>query len=134
MRIFMSSVLSCSKIPRMVSMTDKDRLARLASRRKRDSRDATMSLVLDLKFVTENLDLVTAKMRDRGVDMDLEARSLKSQMKQADRAGAAHVLIVGDQEMESGSGILRDMKTRDQVEVLLETTAVQEAIGYAAGK
>lgn len=79
---------------------------------------------------------LTHELRRLGVraDMDLEARSLKSQMKQADRAGAAYVLIVGDQEMESGSGILRDMKTRDQVEVALETPAVYEKIGRAAGR
>lgn len=47
------------------------------------------------------------------VAMDLEGRSLKSQMKQADKSGASHVLIVGEEELASGQGILRDMKTKD---------------------
>ena len=37
-------------------------------------------------------------------DMDLEAKSLKSQMKQADKAGAQWTLIVGDQELAKRLG------------------------------
>jgi histidyl-tRNA synthetase len=44
-------------------------------------------------------------------------RSLKSQMKQANRLGAAHVLIAGDAELETGQVLLRDMATKDQVPV-----------------
>ena len=36
------------------------------------------------------------------VDMDLESKSLKSQMKQADRFGARAVLIVGSDELKAG--------------------------------
>jgi histidyl-tRNA synthetase len=63
------------------------------------------------------------------VDMDLEAKSLKSQMKQADRAGAAHVLIVGDQELERGNCILRNMQTKEQQELPLDSAEVFQAIG-----
>ena len=78
---------------------------------------------------------LTHELRRLGVrvDMDLEARSLKSQMKQADRAKAAYVLIVGDQEMESGSGILRNMQTKEQVEINLDTAAVFEVIERTSG-
>ncbi len=62
------------------------------------------------------------------VDMDIEARSLKSQMKQADKAGAAFVLILGDQELEQGAAVLRDMATREQVDVAIESTAIKEAV------
>ncbi len=58
------------------------------------------------------------------IDMDHEGRSLKSQMKLADRAGAAHVLIIGDRELEQGKGLLRNMETREQVELALETAAI----------
>ncbi len=54
------------------------------------------------------------------VAMDLDARSLKSQMKQADKAGARHVLIIGDEELAKGVGVLRDMKSQDQHEVALD--------------
>lgn len=47
-------------------------------------------------------------------EMDFENRSLKSQMKQAGRMGAARVLIVGQDELASGRAILRDMETKNQ--------------------
>jgi histidyl-tRNA synthetase len=62
-------------------------------------------------------------------DMDYGGRSLKSQMKQADKAGAAHVLIVGEQELASGSAPMRNMMSRDQVDVALDHDAIRSAIG-----
>jgi histidyl-tRNA synthetase len=52
--------------------------------------------------------------------MDMENRSLKSQMKRADRLGSKYVLIVGEDELEKGEVILRDMTTKEQVSVPLE--------------
>ena len=48
------------------------------------------------------------------VEMDLGNRSLRSQMKRADRLGAENVLIVGEEELDRGAAILRNMKTKDQ--------------------
>lgn len=53
-------------------------------------------------------------------EMDFAGRSLKSQMKRADRLGAARVLIVGDAELEKGQAVLRDMATKDQQDVALD--------------
>jgi len=60
----------------------------------------------------------------RSVAMDHEGRSLKSQMKQANKAGARFVLIIGDTELASGHGILRNMKTEEQQNVLLSGPAI----------
>ena len=46
-------------------------------------------------------------------------RSLKAQMKEADRLGCSHVLILGDEELSSGEVTLRDMRTGDQRRVPL---------------
>jgi len=54
------------------------------------------------------------------VEMDYASKSLKAQMKKANRLGAKKVLIVGDDELASGKGILRDMKTKEQEEVGLD--------------
>ncbi|MDH4320190.1 MAG: histidine--tRNA ligase [Desulfobulbaceae bacterium] len=51
--------------------------------------------------------------------MDIEGRSLKSQMKQAGRANAAYTLILGEEEMAKKIAILRDMSTRAQEEIPL---------------
>ena len=53
-------------------------------------------------------------------EMEFGDKSLKSQMKQAHRLGAKHVLIVGDNEIKEGKVILRDMKTKDQVSIPIE--------------
>ena len=53
-------------------------------------------------------------------EMDLGNKSLKSQMKRADRLGAGNVLIVGDNELQEGTTILRNMETKEQVAVALD--------------
>lgn len=64
------------------------------------------------------------------VAIDHEGRSLKAQMKQANKAFARFALIIGDSELESGSGILRDMCNRDveQQEVKLNVEAIAGSI------
>lgn len=54
------------------------------------------------------------------VELDFGNRSLKSQMKRADRLGALYVLIVGEKELEEGAAILRNMTTREQVSINVE--------------
>ncbi|MDH3799820.1 MAG: histidine--tRNA ligase, partial [Desulfobacterales bacterium] len=63
-------------------------------------------------------------------EMDFAGKSLKSQMKRADRLEAGHVLIVGDDELEKGKAILRDMETKDQVSVPFDglVEAIKEKI------
>ncbi len=46
--------------------------------------------------------------------MDVAGRGLKSQMKQAGRARAAHTLIIGDDEIAAGQAVLRDMESGEQ--------------------
>ncbi len=64
----------------------------------------------------------TTSLRKAGyrVEMDYASKSLKSQMKRADRLGARRVLIVGEKELSLGRGTLRDMKTKSQGEIPLE--------------
>lgn len=57
--------------------------------------------------------------------MDFEDRSLKSQMKRADKLGAPFVLMLGEDEIARRRATLRNMATREQTEIdfehLLET-------------
>ncbi len=53
-------------------------------------------------------------------EMEYGGKSLKSQMKRANRLGAARVLIVGGNELEEGAAVLRDMKTKDQGSIPLD--------------
>ncbi|KAB2921486.1 MAG: histidine--tRNA ligase [Bacteroidetes bacterium] len=64
----------------------------------------------------------TMELRSRGVaaETDLLGRSLKSQMKEADRQGAAFVLVVGAAELAAGRGVLKNLSDHSSVEVALD--------------
>ena len=63
--------------------------------------------------------------------MDFGEKSLKSQMKRANKLGASHVLIVGEKELTEGSAVLRDMMTKKQV--FISTDAVIENVSRKLG-
>jgi histidyl-tRNA synthetase len=54
------------------------------------------------------------------VETEYGDKSLKAQMKRADRLGARHVLIVGEAELAAGKAVLRDMRTKAQTDLPLE--------------
>ncbi len=68
----------------------------------------------------DNLKLLQT-LRFRGVrcGMDLAGRSMKAQMRAADRSGATAVVIRGDNEMASGTFQFKDMKTGVQIALTL---------------
>jgi len=55
------------------------------------------------------------------VEMEYELKGLKAQMKRADKLGAKRVLIIGDDELASGKGIIRDMVTKEQGDIFLDS-------------
>lgn len=61
-------------------------------------------------------------------EMDMAGRSLKSQMKQANRSVAPFVLILGESELASGSAILRNMETKSQSEVAIDENIVENVL------
>ncbi len=56
---------------------------------------------------------------DIAADMDYAGRSLKAQMRLADRLGARTVLILGEDEIARGVGVLKPMGGGEQVELAL---------------
>ena len=58
-------------------------------------------------------------MKGIRVEMDYGGRSLKSQMKRADRLKSSFVLILGDREIDENRALLRNMTTSTQEEVIL---------------
>ncbi|MBT8372656.1 MAG: histidine--tRNA ligase, partial [Deltaproteobacteria bacterium] len=53
-------------------------------------------------------------------EMDYSDKSLKSQMKRANRLSAPYVLILGDNELKEGVAVLRNMATKEQVRLSLD--------------
>ena len=60
--------------------------------------------------------LLTNKLREAGIsaEMDYSDKSLKSQMKRADKLNSSFTLILGDEEIEKNSVKLRDMNSKKQ--------------------
>jgi histidyl-tRNA synthetase len=73
------------------------------------------------------------ELRRRGVPAEggYEEKSLKSQMRRADRLGARYVLIVGEDELASGKVLLRDMESKSQEQV--EIGEVVEKLSTVSG-
>ncbi|MBN2839576.1 MAG: histidine--tRNA ligase [Coriobacteriia bacterium] len=79
--------------------------------------------------VTAGVFALTQRLRDVGIaaELDHQARSLKSQFKQADRLGARFVLVVGPDELAAGEVTIRDMTTKEEKRVALESAAADLA-------
>jgi histidyl-tRNA synthetase len=60
------------------------------------------------------------RKKNIAVEMEGEARSLKSQMRRADKFKALSVLIIGDDELAQGKAVLRDMASKRQDEISLD--------------
>ena len=62
------------------------------------------------------------------VEIDYEGKSLKSQMRRADKFNARFTLIIGENELVTGSGILKAMDTGAQEETRLEANHLTGAL------
>lgn len=62
------------------------------------------------------------RLRERGMSVmqDVDAKSMKSQLRQADRVGARYALIIGVDELANGVAQVRDLKAGEQREEPLE--------------
>jgi histidyl-tRNA synthetase len=61
----------------------------------------------------------TQSLREAGlhVALDLKGRSLKAQMKEANRQNADYTLIIGGNELEAEEATVKEMESGDQVDV-----------------
>lgn len=69
----------------------------------------------------ENMKLAR-ELRAKGIrcGMELEAKSMKAQMRKADRSGADTVIIRGDDELAKGTAVVKDLKEGSQQEQNLD--------------
>ena len=97
-----------------------DRLAEIAAQQHSDLCRKPKLFIAALGKISQTLAFEwVSRLAATGIhaEMDMSGRSLKSQMKQADRLGAQHVLISGDTELNNGQVLLRNMVTKEQVPV-----------------
>lgn len=66
---------------------------------------------------------IAKDMRDEGYSVvyDLNGRSLRAQMKYADKINAKYNVVIGDNEVDTKSAVLKDMATGKQSDISLET-------------
>ncbi|MDR1693215.1 MAG: histidine--tRNA ligase [Oscillospiraceae bacterium] len=71
------------------------------------------------------------ELRHRGVraETDLCRRSLKAQMKYADKLGAAHTAVIGGNELAAGLITIKNMRTGGEEQSKLDAAAVALTIG-----
>ena len=69
---------------------------------------------------------ITERLRREGkfCECDVVGRSLKAQMKYANKLGAKYTLIIGDSEIDAGVAQLRDMESGEQKEVALDSFTI----------
>ncbi len=60
---------------------------------------------------------------------DLNERSLKAQMKYADKIGARKALVLGDDEVAANRAELKDLRGGEAVDVTLDVAAIQAQVG-----
>ncbi len=78
--------------------------------------------------------VLVGQLRDAGIcaECDIMGRSLKAQMKYADKIAAKYVLILGDSELENGRAVVKEMATSEQTE--MDLADVVSFIVAKAGK
>lgn len=66
---------------------------------------------------------IAKDMRDEGYSVvyDLNGRSLRAQMKYADKINAKYNVVIGDNEVDTKSAVLKNMATGEQSNISLET-------------
>ena len=97
--------------------------------------DLTLTEQPDLSFVTLSEEAerraaqVADKLRQEGhyVEIDLMDRSLKAQMKFANKQGARYTLVIGDDELTSGRAVLHPMGEGTDLELEWQDSAALSA-------
>jgi histidyl-tRNA synthetase len=74
--------------------------------------------------------IIAQELKRKGIQalLDFDGKSLKSQLKKADKEEASLCLIIGDEELKGGQVILRRMKTSSQ-----EKVALKEVVNHILG-
>lgn len=80
---------------------------------------------------TKKATYLVNELRKNGIsaENDLLNRSIKAQMKYANKIGSKYSLIIGDNELEEGKVSIKEMSTGEQVDVL-----INEIVDYMAKK
>ena len=94
--------------------------------------ESKSDIKLYVSNIGEDADLFAQKLvnelRLQGIsaEKDHMSRSLKAQMKYADKIGAEYTVVIGDEEIKNGFAVLKNMSTGEQREI--EFSNLKEAL------
>jgi histidyl-tRNA synthetase len=63
------------------------------------------------------------------VEMEYEGKSLKSQMRRADKLGARYSVVIGENEVATGKAVFKRMKDGEQIEIPLKSGDIRNMMG-----
>ena len=74
---------------------------------------------------------LTAQLRKDGISAqsDVMGRSLRAQMKYADKIHARFTVVIGDNELEQGEAVLKNMKSGEKISIKLDDTFAEAFSG-----
>lgn len=90
--------------------------------------EKSVSRILEIAYLLRRKDIST--------ETGLEGRSLKSQMKAANKLGARYVLMIGDDELEKGVVTLKDMEDGQQetIDVQMIGSTIEDKLDISGKK
>ncbi len=73
---------------------------------------------------------ISEALRRKGfvIEKDIFERSFKSQMKYADKIGAKNLLVIGENELNTNTGKIKNMTTGEEKEVILSIEEIENSI------
>lgn len=124
----LAELLGGSALPGIGFALGVDRIA-LALESSEETSEATEPLEVFVAAASEAARrpalLLATRLRDRGLsaDLDFMRRSLRSQLTQANKAGARWAVVIGDRELAEGRVTLRNMTTGEETKVAQDELA-----------
>jgi histidyl-tRNA synthetase len=80
--------------------------------------------------------ILAEQLRAEGfwVEINYDPSSLKSQMRKAGRIGAKHVIVIGEDEMNTGKAVIKNMEDKETTGVALDTGDIAGKMRRKSGK
>jgi histidyl-tRNA synthetase len=99
-----------------------DRIVLVLARDEKELRGSVHAYVVAVGGAASQALEIATRLRRAGIgtELDLVGRSMKGQMKDADRSGARFAVIVGDEELAAGEATVKDLVGGDQQRVPLD--------------
>src|SRR4030042_719574 len=111
-----------SSVPAIGFAIGMERLVMLLAEERNYSRYPDVFLAALGEEAQRRVFTLAQELRDIGIwaEVDYEGKSLKSQMRRADKMKSPYVIILGEEELKKNVVILRNMATKGQEEIPLE--------------